>query len=546
MFGESFHAIMRRLFLVEVRAFALCFLALSCLTVPLISGPSAHAMRTSQAVHAPCGVVDAFAFPFPQIDLTRSDFGIYRSRWGGMHTGLDVAFWRHGDPVMAAARGRVTYSDVEGWDTEKGVVVLQHTFPDGTLINTLYGHMEELNGYRFPPMDSCVELGDIVGAVGDPSLSAPHLHFEVRTRYRHEGGPGYTATNPLELGWLHPIDFAYLARVWVHPAYRSHVSLTERPSVPPVLLPSGQYVVAHSRYLEGISASGTSLWRFDTVGSVIDLLALPDGRALAVTSANQALIINNGAVSGLWSLAGRAASGALLSDDRLVVVLDRDTVAAYALDGTSLWSVGPLPGRLVQWAQSGDRFAFTGVGGNLWIIDRDGRRLLDTRLEPAPLVFSGLGGSFVVVQGDTLLTLDPALALKPVIRLPRAVTTGAHAVTAADGVVYLHPGEGRSLYAVDPSGELRWIGFLPGEELRAPRLGIGGGALVHVLTAGGHLLSFDARDGRLLAEFSLYTGGRDGGGASARWLRVEPDETVRFGAGFLTIVELDGRALLSP
>lgn len=73
---------------------------------------------------------------------------------------------------------------------------------------------------------------------------------------------------------------------------------------------------------------------------------------------------------------------------------------------------------------------------------------------------------------------------------------------------------------------------------------MGGGALVHVLTAGGHLLSFDARDGRLLAEFSLYPGGRDGGGASARWLHVQPDETVRFGAGFLTIAELDGRALL--
>lgn len=535
---------MRRLFLAEARVFALLFLTLSFLAAPLVSGAPARAIRPSQAVLAPCGVVDAFAFPFPEIDVSRSDFGIYRPRWGGLHTGLDVAFWRHGEPVMAAARGRVTYSDIEGWDTEKGVVVLQHTFPDGTLINTLYGHMEELNGYRFPPMDSCVELGDVVGAVGDPSLSAPHLHFEVRTRYRHEGGPGYTATNPLELGWLHPIDFTYLARLWVHPAYRGHVSLTERPSVPPVLLPSGQYVVAHSRYLEGISVSGASLWRFDTVGSVIDLFALPDGRALALTSENQALIVNNGAVSGLWSLAGRVASGALLSDDRLVVVLDRDTVAAYALDGAPLWNVGPLPGRLVQWAQSGDRFAFTGADGELRIIDREGRVLLDTRLAPAPLVFGGLGGSFVVLQGETLLALDSALALAPVVSLPRAVTAGAHAVTAADGAVYLYPGEGRSLYAVDPSGDLRWIGFLPGEELRAPRLGVGGGALVHVLTAGGHLLSFDARDGRLLAEFSLYPGGRDGGGASARWLHVQPDETVRFGAGFLTIAELDGRALL--
>lgn len=535
---------MKRLFPAEARVFARLFFMLSFLAAPLVSGAPARAQHPLQDTLAPCGVVDAFAFPFPEIDVSRSDFGIYRPRWGGLHTGLDVAFWRHGEPVTAAARGRVTYSDIEGWDTEKGVVVLQHTFPDGTLINTLYGHMEELNGYRFPPMDSCVELGDIVGAVGDPSLSAPHLHFEVRTRYRHEGGPGYTATNPLELGWLHPIDFTYLARLWVHPAYRGHVSLIERPSVPPVLLPSGQYVVAHSRYLEGISASGASLWRFDTVGSVIDLLPMPDGRALVVTSENQALIVDNGAVSSLWSLAGRVAPGALLDGDRLVVVLDRNTVAAYALDGTPLWSVGPLPGRLIQWAQSGGRLAFTGAGGELWIVDREGRLLLDTLLAPAPLVFGGLGDSFIVLQGETLLTLDHALALVPIASLPRAVTAGAHAVAAADGVSYLYPGEGRSLYAVDSAGDLRWIGFLPDEELRTPQLAVGGGALLHVLTAGGRLFSFDTRDGRLLAEFALYTGGRDGGGASARWLHVQPDETVRFGAGFLTIVELDGRALL--
>ena len=73
--------------------------------------------------------------------------------------------------------------------------------------------MEELHGHTFPPMGSCVRRGEIIGAVGDPSLSAVHLHYEVRVRYRHEGGPGYTSTNPLALSWFHPIDFTYLARV---------------------------------------------------------------------------------------------------------------------------------------------------------------------------------------------------------------------------------------------------------------------------------------------------------------------------------------------
>ena len=71
-------------------------------------------MEPAQAVSAPCGVVDDFELPFPGIDVSRTDFGIYRTRWGGLHVGIDVAFRRHGEPVKAAARGRVTYSDTEG------------------------------------------------------------------------------------------------------------------------------------------------------------------------------------------------------------------------------------------------------------------------------------------------------------------------------------------------------------------------------------------------------------------------------------------------
>src|SRR5690606_36118203 len=123
-----------------------------------------------------------------------------------------------------------------------------------------------------------------------------------------------------------------------------------------------------------------SLWRFDTVGSVVDLIALPDNRALAITSENQVLIVSNGAVSGLWLLGGSAAPGAMLDGDRLVVVLNRDTIAAYSLNGALLWSVGPLPSRIAQWARSADRFAFAGVDGALRVLNRDGQTLLDTQL----------------------------------------------------------------------------------------------------------------------------------------------------------------------
>ena len=88
-------------------------LALCCLAAPGSGRPLSHASEPGQAISAPCGIVDDFDFPYPDIDISRTDFGIYRTRWGGMHVGIDVAFRRHGDPVVAAARGRVTYSDTE-------------------------------------------------------------------------------------------------------------------------------------------------------------------------------------------------------------------------------------------------------------------------------------------------------------------------------------------------------------------------------------------------------------------------------------------------
>ena len=256
---------------------------------------SVRSVALAQVDIAPCGYVDGFDFPVPDVDIKHTDFAIYRARFGGLHTGIDLAFEQLGEPVRAAARGQVTFSDPEGWDTEKGVVVVQHTLPDGTLVNTLYGHMEELNGHVFPPMGQCVERGDIVGAVGFPSRGRPHLHYEVRTRYRHEGGPGYTVQNPLELGWLHPVDFTFLANLWVHPAYRWHFTLSDRMTLPPLPLNDGTYVVADGGHVQAVAANGAAIWQFDTLGSVTGLLALPDGRVLSTGgNANRATHVGSG------------------------------------------------------------------------------------------------------------------------------------------------------------------------------------------------------------------------------------------------------------
>src|ERR1700682_6205380 len=97
---------------------------------------------------ASCGIVDAIDYPIDGVSIEHDDFGLYRPGFDGRHSGIDMAFGRYGDPVRAAARGRVTYSDPAGWNVEKGVIIIEHTFPDSSVFYTLYGHVEEINGRK--------------------------------------------------------------------------------------------------------------------------------------------------------------------------------------------------------------------------------------------------------------------------------------------------------------------------------------------------------------------------------------------------------------
>ncbi len=375
---------------------------------------ASHPPAAAQANDAPCGYIDGFEYPVPGIDVNRTDFGIYRSRFGGLHTGIDVAFGDLGEPVRAGARGLVTYSDIEGWDTEKGVVVIQHTLPDGTLVNTLYGHMEELNGHTFPPVDTCVEQGQIIGAIGDPSLSRPHLHFEVRTRYRYEGGPGYTQTNPLELGWLHPIDFAYLARLMAGPAYRGHFTLTERPSLPPLLLADGTYVVAHGTTLRGITAAGHALWQFDLIDTVNGLLALPDGRVLATTTTNQVLVLKGGSYSALWTAPHALQAPPLLIGGTVVLIGEDATLWGATPEGGVLWET-PLPTAAVRWAVAGNYLAVSTTSSDLVIVDQSGQILHNNAYPDAPVPVATPENEFLVLSGSRIERLDGAFQAVPLI-----------------------------------------------------------------------------------------------------------------------------------
>lgn len=107
------------------------------------------------------------ALSTPTRGTVTSPFG---SRWGRMHTGVDIANTR-GTAIVAADGGIVSFAGYKG---DYGLaVVISH----GNNKTTLYGHCEEL----LVKQGDKVEKGEIIAKMGDTGrVTGVHLHFEVR------------------------------------------------------------------------------------------------------------------------------------------------------------------------------------------------------------------------------------------------------------------------------------------------------------------------------------------------------------------------------
>jgi outer membrane protein assembly factor BamB len=343
---------------------------------------------------------------------------------------------------------------------------------------------------------------------------------------------------------LHPVDFTFLARIRVHPAYRHHFSLTESATLPPLELPNGGYVIARSTHLAGLDANGQPVWQFDTLGSVTGMIALPDGRVLVASSAGQVLVLDNGSYNALWQTPQTFITPPILLGHAVVFMTEDRTLVALTPEGNPLWETEPLPERASRWAISGDRLALATHSNDLWVVDATGTVLYQATYPDMPVPFAAPDEEFWLLSDSTVLHINRALAITPLLDTGHEFTPEAELLGDKSGPLYLYPGEGRSLYAYQPDGTLLWIAYMPGSHLRAPRLGLGGGRLIYALTTDGQLLAYTTGDGRLVAQQALYNGGIDGS-ASARWLEVKPDDTVSFSSGYLSVVTLNGLDLIA-
>lgn len=107
-----------------------------------------------------------------------------------------------GERVFAVADGRVVFAGNAGpgWGN---VVIIEHDLPDGTRVQSLYGHLREILKTWGE-----VKKREPIGAVGNADgRYLCHLHFEIRTEdcpMWNKAGGGYSAERS---GWIDPSDF---------------------------------------------------------------------------------------------------------------------------------------------------------------------------------------------------------------------------------------------------------------------------------------------------------------------------------------------------
>lgn len=517
----------------------LALLSFLLLILAVLPADSVHAQNT-------CGVVDSIELPVDDINWQFDDFARYRERFGGNHLGSDLAFDRWGDPVYAAMRGRVTVSNLREWGSEKGVVVLQHILPDSSFIYTVYGHMEETDQYTFPPLDSCVEAGQVIGSIGWPSLGRPHLHYEIRKGLPNEGGPGYTQGNPLTEGWFHPLDFTFTWRARLNPAFRSVLNFDTVPTVPPVLTDTGGYALGGATALSVLAADGRPAWRVAKDGIVAGLVALPGDRLVARTQSGDVFSLQTGRYLGVWQMPGADVPFAALGEV-LVFPAEDGTLTAFDTLGNQLWSVpGQADARLTAFRWNGGRALLVladGTSLRLRQVIADGTVIAESQLTRLDAIAPLPDTTWLLLSGNALYHWrSPDLVEIATISPPGG--DAAALIYSPDGSVFIYTGgESPALVRLGPDGVIRWAVPYPAGGTLPPLMAVGTGCALYTLDATGVLHVFRAEDGSEATQLTFYTGGRRSNSANARLLRADSAEQVTVSAGFLSLMTFDGRVL---
>ncbi len=501
---------------------------------------SIQPLAAAPANQGTCDVVDALDYPIDGLVPGYDDFNLYRQRFGGNHTGVDIGFDRWYDPVYAAARGRVTYADPEGWDTEKGVVILQHTFPDSSIIYTVYGHMEETDTIVFPQVGTCVERGTVIGTIGWPSRGRPHLHYEIRNFLPNDGGPGYVLDNPLDDGWYNPLDFTALWRARFNPAFLGYLTSDQPSTLPPVQLESGAFAAVSGDLVSVMLLPNQIVWRIKADSPVIRLAALPGDSVAIETQSGQVSILQSGRYLSIWN-APTLTQPFLLLGDSMIFPTSDNGLAAYDTAGNMRWQRLGAAGSLLYLGLNNSQIGWAVQTGSdiIWRdIRPDGNIAAEIPLTAFSMAHPLPDGSWLAIGGNDLMHLKNGAA-QTLAALPAPVL---QITTDPTGNIYLYLNDD-TLLSFDSAGTTRWqTNYDDSTTGDIPSL-LAAGCALYTLDDNGLLHVFQSADGTPITTLQLYAGGRRTHSPAGRLLHIDDAQRLTVSTGFLTTITLDGAQL---
>lgn len=325
---------------------------------------------------AQCGVVDILDFPLKPPDAigTRGgrDFGVFRGRYNGYHTGEDWGISggsNFGESVYSIGHGVVTHAHPNGWGEDKGTVIIKHSFDDGSVIYSFYGHLD-------PPSvtllaGQCVTRGEKIGEIGRPR-TPPHLHFEIRAVFPDQPARGYLPYDPEIAGWKHPSKFIHQQRIESSPGVIWMKEATGLVIEGVGLIEKNTFIVKQDQDLAAINLSdGSSIWTHPLPRSAIDIeidleepilyvidrsgrleaFSLPDSDTSGNTNhALEASWSVELSISGNHELIPLPGGGVILSTNQGLI--------GISAEGDMLWEENTLT-EMTWWSMSGDSLLLT-------------------------------------------------------------------------------------------------------------------------------------------------------------------------------------------
>jgi len=470
------------------------------------------------AAQPQCGVVESVAFPVnASVFRLMQDFAVpnYRHR-GWFHTGEDWWGGRGqslGQPVRAIANGRVTLSSPIAWGRDGGVVILEHTFADGTIYYSQYGHLGESDAVTFPRPYTCVTAGEVLGVIAE-SRPAPHLHFEIRITNFDLPGPGYTEADPFAEGYRRPSKMIYNWQAHLSPAHLWYADLIDErgPLSPPVVVSDNSLIYIDTGRVARLTSDGRVLWRYILEANGVALLPDGDAAIIVYTSGRMQRIDINGTPGESWETGITPDSAPLRNDDTILFHTSDGALAALSADlRTVLWRLADVP-PIARWASSGRVLALVTLEDELLVLSAVGEVISRQPLSAAASLAVGADGRLYGAAGGGMFAIDAPYTSGASAASPNAL------LHASDGRIYLF--DNGIFTAFDAQQQIIWQYAVPG---LSGTFGMAQyGDILLLTSTHGFITTVRAGDGALCGTARIY-----GDDRAQQWQALGADGVLR-------------------